>query len=738
MLRNMVSSAVVLLCINLLFAIGIILPRDIDVGGITVNELPVLPVEAKLKINIIDNYVTLDVMQIFRNPNKWVEEGVLNFPLQEGMEVFAFSTWDGPQRIPGQIMEKRRAIRIYEELRARAIDPGILLPSARNLFTAKIVPIPAYGTKRLEITTGGLLQEIDGTVRYSLPLAAEGALNSLELQRLDISVNIDGRADFEKISIAGIDIPLIKNGSKASGTIELSNFVLPEALNVEYSYKKDAPELSVLLVPDGDSAFGLALFSPKHVQQKVEKPAIAVLIDISASMNNYFDDVFSGAQVAAQNARKYFCLAFNDSLKRIPQDSWSNDPKQIEILKNNVEPGWGTNLLSALEKTYAEISPEKKDKAIVLLTDGVPSVGEIGHSAILSLVEKNKDIPIHIVAVGADISAELLQSISEKTNGAFIQIAEGEDISSTLERRLVPFLTRNSVQVAKFEIDNAKLLSAYPEHALFYGGIQGAISFILNKIPQKANATIVTSDGKTYQAMISEPKKYEFVPRMWARQRVDYLLRLIAEQGEKDEWVNEIIALSKRFTFVTSYTAFLAAPRAVLRPRSIQPMDPKLVIEAPNAIQVIVDLPWGEQIIAIQNEQTSLWEARFIVPQYVTEGEYECIITLTDATGAQWQQRQKFVVDVTPPQIKAEIIPNKAKTGQTVEFRVYAPQDTRTIYAKTPDGKNLELRYDGSVSASVAKWMVPTKISHGEYTVKFTATDFAGNQSETEVKFEIE
>ena len=73
------------------------------------------------------------------------------------------------------------------------------------------------------------------------------------------------------------------------------------------------------------------------------------------------------------------------------------------------------------------------------------------------------------------------------------------------------------------------------------------------------------------------------LPRRWARARVDHLLQLIEAQGERREWVDEVIALSKRYRFVTPYTAFLAAPRSLLRPRRIQPGDPVLRVECDPA-----------------------------------------------------------------------------------------------------------------------------------------------------------
>ena len=57
------------------------------------------------------------------------------------------------------ILERRRAEEIYQQAKAQAIDPGLLQQGERDLdeasrsavFTAKIVPIHAFGTKRLEM-----------------------------------------------------------------------------------------------------------------------------------------------------------------------------------------------------------------------------------------------------------------------------------------------------------------------------------------------------------------------------------------------------------------------------------------------------------------------------------------------------------------------------------------------------------------------------------------------------------
>src|SRR4029077_14075075 len=80
------------------------------------------------------------------------------FALPSRATVSDFAVWDGPTRVPAVILERKRAGEIYNELKQQSIDPGLLQMGERGteeakrsaIFSARIVPIPAYGTKRLE------------------------------------------------------------------------------------------------------------------------------------------------------------------------------------------------------------------------------------------------------------------------------------------------------------------------------------------------------------------------------------------------------------------------------------------------------------------------------------------------------------------------------------------------------------------------------------------------------------
>jgi Ca-activated chloride channel family protein len=69
---------------------------------------------------------------------------------------------------------------------------------------------------------------------------------------------------------------------------------------------------------------------------------------------------------------------------------------------------------------------------------------------------------------------------------------------------------------------------------------------------------------------------HEHLPRLWARARVDALLREMDTNGEREDYIAEIIRLSEKYKFVTPYTAFYRGAPRVAAPRLIQPGDPVL------------------------------------------------------------------------------------------------------------------------------------------------------------------
>ena len=82
--------------------------------------------EMSIDIRIDNGVAKVAIRQIFASHVDRVLEGNWVFALPDRATVSDFAVWDGVTRIPGVILERRRAEEIYQSLRVQMIDPGLL------------------------------------------------------------------------------------------------------------------------------------------------------------------------------------------------------------------------------------------------------------------------------------------------------------------------------------------------------------------------------------------------------------------------------------------------------------------------------------------------------------------------------------------------------------------------------------------------------------------------------------
>ena len=124
---------------------------------------------------LIDNqHARVKVLQIFDNHTSQVLEGKYMFALPPAASIFDFAVWDADVRIPGVMMEKHRANKVYSEIKQQQVDPGLLQQDdeheGQSAFSAKVVPITAYGTKRVEMEYTEMLPVESLVSHFTFPL----------------------------------------------------------------------------------------------------------------------------------------------------------------------------------------------------------------------------------------------------------------------------------------------------------------------------------------------------------------------------------------------------------------------------------------------------------------------------------------------------------------------------------------------------------------------------------------
>jgi len=334
--------------------------------------------------------------------------------------------------------------------------------------------------------------------------------------------------------------------------------------------------------------------------------------------------------------------------------------------------------------------------------------------------------------------------LARGSRGFFDWSRETDDLAFKL-KSFVSKVGRDPIDSLKLQTaDGSNLYRVYPDYdALTYDGTR--LSFV-GRYRHPGSATLsMTGNAAGKPLRVTEqvalPEKddtHAHVPRMWARARVDALLRQIALDGETREAIQEIIALSKKYKFVTPYTSFLAAPRSLLRPRVIRPGDPVLRVRADSSItQVTAVFPFGltKQMTYIKGED--VWETRFMAPADMTDGVYYCRLILVDRQGRTYQENKSFVIDSRPPRLQASLNQTIAHAGDEVVITVHSDSDTRAIAARIFGAMPVPVAWDGRAKANVGYLRIPAGLPSGTYTIQVTGEDFAHNSSATEMTIQV-
>src|SRR5919205_123193 len=203
---------------------GVIVPgpcRRCPVPPRPVTMPRALPVKSiKIDAKIAAQVATTHVEQVFRNDTDAVLEGTYFFPIPESASIVEFAIWDGDRRLVGEVRSREEARRIYDEIVRRQRDPGLLEYAGKNLFQARIFPIPPHSDKKLELTYTQILRAESGTVAYRYPLGT--GHNIVEIGSVAGRVEIEGREPLRNIYSPShaIDIARGKDGRTARVSFE--------------------------------------------------------------------------------------------------------------------------------------------------------------------------------------------------------------------------------------------------------------------------------------------------------------------------------------------------------------------------------------------------------------------------------------------------------------------------------------------------------------------------------------
>ncbi len=130
-------------------------PPDWRPPVIAVNANAGQPIQlraASVEVDLFGDQARTSVELRLFNPNHRVLEGELQFPLQEGQVVTGFALDVNGRLRDAAPVPKAKGQEIFEDIRRRRVDPGLLEAAAGNQYKLRVYPIPAMGERRVVIT----------------------------------------------------------------------------------------------------------------------------------------------------------------------------------------------------------------------------------------------------------------------------------------------------------------------------------------------------------------------------------------------------------------------------------------------------------------------------------------------------------------------------------------------------------------------------------------------------------
>jgi Ca-activated chloride channel family protein len=745
---------------------------------------------------VIDNGdARVFIVQIYGNHQPGILEGNYVFALPSRATISDFAVWDGVMRIPGTILERRRAEEIYNNLKWQAIDPGLLQVGERTaeearrtaVFSARIVPIPAYGTKRIEIEYHETLPVDNLKSFFAVPLHPD-AYQAQTAEHLAINFEMRWQHAIRDFELVGKTYPLNiteRSANRIKGTFEGNRTTFLEDFAVKYGFdeaKSDALEVRTYRNPKPSQPLptetalekttpepgffeASALFAP-HNQLPGAAPSgsgapapktLVILFDTSLSMQwDKLDRSFQALETLLRSLRpsdRFSLLLFNTEMNWFSKQPMAADrataEKALAFVRGSPLRG-GTDLRQALDDALTQVLLGEGNKYVVLFSDGDATRGPINSAKLAAwYTQKWKALPrasrpeLYVFGIGDDANLPLLRMLTHDRG-----VLESVRSTEPIDFKLNAFLEKigrypiAQVRLAITPAENFDLV--YPlEDTLFPGSIGNWVGQYKRPAP---SAQFEVQGQREHRPMAlravarlpAEALEHASLPRTWAKARVDALLAKIEREGEDQALVDEIIRLARKYKFVTPYTSFLAAPRAFLRPRVIRPGDPVIRVRTdPSIVSVISLFPFGlvKKLRYLQDED--IWQTRFLAPADMTDGSYLVRLILRDHAGHVYRESKSFVIVTQPPVVRVRLDRKQYRRGEVVELRASASARTRTIVGRMYGVPPVYLKWDQRAGSNVGEMMVPGDLPAGRYQLSVTAEDIAHNIGSEEVSVEV-
>ncbi|BCR03614.1 marine proteobacterial sortase target protein [Desulfuromonas versatilis] len=590
----------ILLCVSTIpaQAAGLLKP----LGGGDAASLSISSHRVDVVIN--NGYARTEVDQTFANSADRDLEALYTFPLPKQASLSELSLWVNGQEWLGEVVEKERAKKIYQEQQAQGNDTALAEKDDFKSFDVRIGRVPAGGEARVRLVYYQPL-EIDLNVgRYLYPLA-EGNVDEERIAFWSEDDRVDGPFSFhltlksafpvKDVRLAGYQNEALIQQTSGMGADGSAGDIYEVTLNKEaggdlsrdlafYYRLDDSAPARVELIPyrddpQQDGTFMLVVTPAADLQRISEGSDWIFVLDVSGSMGGHkiatlADGVARVLGKMSPNDR-FRIVTFNDRALELTPGYVQATPDQVQqwiAAVKSLQANGGTNLFAGLERAYHGLDDDRTS-GVILVTDGVANIGHTEHREFLKLL-KTYDLRLFTFVIGNGANQPLLDRLARDSGGFAMNLSDSDDITGRLIQAKAKVLHQALHDVdLKFKGEKVRDLTQATIGNLYLG--QQLVMFGRYSGSGEVGIELqakISGQERTWSTTALLPeidRDNPEIERLWALSKIEGAMEQIRETGETEPLRRQIVELGTEYSLVTDYTSMLVVQDVVLENEGI-------------------------------------------------------------------------------------------------------------------------------------------------------------------------
>ena len=540
-----------------------------------------------VQADIRDQSAKVQVSQVFANKSSSTLQASLFFPLPDEAAISGLTLLVDGKELPGRILPKDEARRIYEEIVRQSQDPALLEYMGRGLFRTSVFPVPPGAERKVEIRYTQLLKQRDGLVDFSLPLG-HSKHSTKPIKTLNLTLRVTATEAIKNIYSPSHEVKITRpDSTHAVCKATLTNVHAADDFRLLYGTERGPVGMNLISYrPDKKQDGYFLLLAAPEIKAADAKPVaktIVFVVDRSGSMSG---EKFEQARRALrfvldrlQPGDTFNIVAYDSDVEAFRPELQRADAETLQQARGFVDglfAGGSTNIDGALQTSLAMLTDSSRPNYVLFLTDGLPTAGERNDVKIAARVKEANKVRARLFnfGVGFDVNSRLLDRLSRDQRGQSIYVRPNEDIESqvaTLYNRIgAPVMTDLAID---FEFDKAPVAGSAPAIARTYPRqltdlFRGEQLIWVGRYRQ-AGAVKIKLSGNVggeqrafeFPAQLDDHSTGEtngFVEKLWATRRIGEIIDELDLNGHNEELVDELVKLSIQHGIMTPYTSFLA------------------------------------------------------------------------------------------------------------------------------------------------------------------------------------